>query len=69
MDSKSIARKGVPVRLRDPVLDPDETLSFVGVFLSTFGRVEKRGRRETAKTTRQGLGDAVVMFKTVVSLR
>ena len=33
MDSKSIAREGVPVRLRDPVLNPDEVLGFVGVFL------------------------------------
>ena len=36
MDSKSIAREGVPVRLRDPVLNPDETFGFVGVFLSLF---------------------------------
>ena len=34
MDSKSIARKGVPVRLRDPVFDLDEALVSSGFFFS-----------------------------------
>ena len=52
MDSKSIAREGVPVRLRDPVLNPDETFGFVGVFLSAFrflaGKAEV-GRKGAAR--------------------
>ena len=39
MDSKSIARKGVPVRLRDPVLNPDETFVSSGFFLLVFRRL------------------------------
>lgn len=50
MDSKSIAREGVPVRLRDPVLDPDETLGFVGVFLSTCRNARTRKGRKSRKT-------------------
>ena len=33
MDSKSIARKGVPVRLRDPVLNPGEISVSSGFYL------------------------------------
>ena len=59
MDSKSIARKGVPVRLRDPVLGLDKTLVLLRLFLflaiprrdfrrRTGGRLKigrRRGRR------------------------
>ena len=57
MDSKSIARKGVPVRLRDPVLNPDETLGFVGVFLSLWGAFPSRGGGRNVEAGNDALGD------------
>ena len=55
MDSKSIARKGVPVRLRDPVLTPDEILGFVGgfSFLAPFLLEWERAVRRVAKERRR----------------
>ena len=47
MDSKSIAREGVPVRLRDPVLDPDETLVSSGFFCRLL-RLAPGGARKGA---------------------
>ena len=53
MDSKSIARKGVPVRLRDPVLNPDETWFRRGFFVgaSVGGGVweERRSVRDAER--------------------
>ena len=58
MDSKSIAREGVPVRLRDPVLNPDETFGFVGVFLSA---VANSGEGSVVRTRRAAASRAVVL--------
>ena len=61
MDSKSIAREGVPVRLRDPVLNPDETFGFVGFFyflalLEPFSRKEGAVRRGNWTRRNKGNG-------------
>lgn len=58
MDSKSIARKGVPVRLRDPVLNPDETLFSSGFFCRLFATarppLSKRPGNGSKSATRVG---------------
>ena len=63
MDSKSIARKGVPVRLRDPVLNPDETFGFVGVFLSA---VANSGEGSVRRTASRGGGRAVFLKRLTI---
>ena len=60
MDSKSIARKGVPVRLRDPVFDLDEALVSSGFFLFLAflrGRgLRRRGGEARASGERKRFG-------------
>ncbi len=60
MDSKSIARKGVPVRLRDPVLTPTRSWFRRGfLFLVRLIGGERRGRgwAERLSLRKNGLGE------------
>ena len=61
MDSKSIARKGVPVRLRDPVLDLDETSGFRRGF--SFFAPSRGGRLATATKTGAAFKEAKTDLK------
>ena len=67
MDSKSIARKGVPVRLRDPVLGPDETFGFRrGFFVDVWGEDAKSAEAVENGATEERTTSSVT-FETVVS--